>query len=395
MTDDIVLNDKQTELLNLMFYYRCATPIQLAQFIYGPYATTISNEKYVYGQLAKLEDEGLVLRHKPHKRISKHAVFYLSKKGFDFKQNQLSLPEGYVGSGWMSWRDFVNGTIDYGHFDYSVYKPPLKQLQHHLLMIDTLLVLYPIQPITYRNNLYARRTVADGNVRTILRTDAEFKMNDQVYTIEIDRGTESHEQLVAKFDNYFRYIAAYRNKYGDFDIQHIVFIVGAPNDGHLKRRWTNILAAYYKGMRKLAYNFELHLVTLDMLEVFLLATHNIETVLPAFEKSLLRDYNLKLNGESELHERYYKSSALSVDDETKAYTLRYQFITTPYSTVNFKLRLAVPDTFNATHYYLVDEPYITDKLNLYLTDQDKFYEQKVVAQYAKAQDKGKLYELHK
>lgn len=393
MTEDIVLTDTQKELLDLMFYYRCATPIQLAAFVYGPSAVKKSNEKYVYNQLAKMEDAGLVLRYKPHVSISRHAVYYLSKKGFDYKLNQLSLPIDYIGAGWMDWESFNNGAIDYGHFDYGVYKPPLRQLQHHLLMIETLLVMHPLEDITYRNNLYARRTIRNGNARTILRADAEFKINDEVYTVEIDRTTESHEQLVAKFENYFHYSADYRSKNGHFDIQHILFVVDAPIDGHLNRRWTNILAAYYKAMRGLADKFELHLVTLDNLEKFLLARTNIDIFKQPFEKALLATYNLQCNGKKELIDDHYKLPVLTADAAKKQYVLRYQIIATPYSTLNLKLRLATFELLNPTYYYVSGEPYIADKLDAYLTDTDKDYIRDALAKYKKAQEKPKLIEL--
>lgn len=287
--------------------------------------------------------------------------------------------------------------MDYGHFDYSVYKPPLKQLTHHLLMIDTLLVMYPLTGITYRNNLYAKR-VAQSDPRykrVALKPDAEMLINGLAYTIEIDCGTESHEQLVLKFENYFHYLAECKAKHGQYDLQHIVFVVNAANDGHLKRRWTNILAAYYKAMRGLADTFELHLVTLDMLEDFLFVQQNVEVFKPDFSAVLLEEYDLKLDGQSVLNNGYYKSLVVDVNDVTKTYTLNYQFIATPYSTVNFKLRLAVPDTVNPMLFSVIDECYITDKLGLYLTDFGKINEQKVLAQYTQAQDKGKLVEFRR
>lgn len=359
MNEDFGLNEVQENLMVMLFCYRGATAVQLAKMIYQTDAITTSNEKYVYGQLNKLESDGLVTRFKPNVHVSKYAIYYLTKKGFDWYQNSLDLPEGYVGKGWLFDTD-----IDFGEFEYTVYKPPLKQIKHHLMLIDTFLVMQRAS-VVHRNNLYAKREMlTPPNIRSILRADAEMKINDQIYTIEIDCGTESHAQLVEKFNNYFEYITDYRNAYGHYDIHNIVFVVSGTHDGHLKRRWTNILAAYYKGMRGIQNHVNLYLVIQDDLAKFL-----------EFEKQPERhsDYLLR----RVLHERkgkfvenlpeteYFNRVSCIFNHLNHTHVVHYQISSTPYSSRNSYIIKESQKIENKFLYCVGRSPFITNELERY------------------------------
>lgn len=259
------LSAAQNNALAELFYYRGMTAQQIAKLHYNKKFITVSNEKYMYRQLKELEDMRLVLRLDKISNASKYAVYSLTKKGYAAYQVHVQVLEGYTGSGWY---DSYN--VDHGYFEYKVYSPPRRQIQHHLMLIDMFIEMR-LRGVEHRNNLYAKRTAqSDHRVKMqMLRPDAEMIINGEIYTLEIDTGTESHVQLVEKFERYFHYLVNAKELYGEFDIQHIVFIVNGEHNGHLERRWTNILAAFYKGTRAMHLKLHLHLVTMKDLERFL------------------------------------------------------------------------------------------------------------------------------
>lgn len=266
---DYKLNSVQQLVSNLLAKYRCMTAVQLTHFLYGEDITT-SNEKYVYAQLKKLEEQKLVKRFKPTADISKHAIFYLNRKGLDYYHWVNEIVEGDIGEGW------ANTDCKLGYFPYEVYSPPLKQLKHHLMLINCFLQLH-YECILHRNNLHAKRVVKLPNVRaSILKPDGEMNINGERYAIEIDTGTESHKQLTMKFRHYFEYEAEYRELYRlndskgeQYDLDGIVFVVQDAPSGHLQRRWENVLAAYHKSLRGLHDKFKLYFVPISKFRKFI------------------------------------------------------------------------------------------------------------------------------
>lgn len=201
---NLKLSAAQNTALAELFYYRRMTAQQIAKLHYNKKIITTSNEKYMYRQLKELEDMKLVLRLDKISNASKYAVYSLTKKGYIMYEAHAQVSEGYTGSGWY---DGYN--VDHGYFEYRLYSPPRQQIQHHLMLID-MFIETRLLGVQHRNNLYAKRT-AQSSPRVklqMLRPDAEVIINDEVYTIEIDTGTESHAQLVEKFERYFHYLAS-------------------------------------------------------------------------------------------------------------------------------------------------------------------------------------------
>lgn len=272
MDQEIVLSNFRQHLLETLFVARAASAKQLAKLVYNKKFPTKSNEKFTYNELAKLRDLKLVEIFKPQPHISNYSFYYLSKKGLSYIQALLDIMEGTIGSGWNCDYDYYYPyevsslplNHDYGYFPYEVYLPPLNQLSHHTMLIDFYIniTVVDFNPIEFRNNLYSKRKTWSGH---ILRMDAEVKFKDKSIAIEIDRGTETHEQLIKKFEGYKRYLSDLETKGLSKDIHAITFIVEnrKEKEGGIVRRWNNILSAYYKGMGKYAFEIDLHLTRLD------------------------------------------------------------------------------------------------------------------------------------
>jgi len=254
-----IMSEFKLNLLNNLFNYRAASAIQLTQLTYKKRITSLSNQKFTYSELAKLVREGLVRMYKPQPNVYKYSLYYLTPKGLEFVQSMLDIVEGEHGEGWLP-SDFYS----YGWFDYEVYSPPLEQINHHIMLIDFFINISINVPTTieHRNNLYAKRVTYSNHT---LRMDAEVRLEDKSIAIEIDRGTESHSQLIEKFKGYLFYMKDLEAKNISLDFQSIVFIVDnvKHREGGLKRRWLNIMSAFYKAMGESAFKIDLHLCTLE------------------------------------------------------------------------------------------------------------------------------------
>lgn len=327
---DYKLNEVQQLVSDFLAKYRCATAVQLSQFVYGQYIT-VSNEKYVYAQLKKLEAHGLITRFKPSADISKHAVYYLNEDGLEWYQWLNNIIVGDLGEGWSE----GNGKM--GYFPFTTYSPPLKQLKHHLMLIDSFLILH-CNRITHRNNLHAKRVVKlTGSRPSILKPDGEMIINNERYAIEIDMGTESHRQLEMKFRNYFEYEAEYREHCrffekvdGKYDLENIVFIVQDAPAGHLQRRWENVLAAYHKSMRGLHDKFRLYFVPMSQFNHFVhLEQSKIEFSLD--QQRFLQEWRLYRFKEdlSTLHIEKLLMREFSPEEIYR--TMTFHLFSTPYS----------------------------------------------------------------
>lgn len=254
-----MMSEFKLNLMKNLLIYRAASAIQLTKLNYNKQIPSISNEKFTYSELAKLTKVGLVKMYKPQPNVYKYSLYYLTRKGHEYAQFILEIVEGEQGEGWSP------GNLDsYGWFDYEVYSPPLEQINHHTMLIDFFISISINVPTTiqHRNNLYAKRKTWTNH---ILRMDAEVRLGNKTIAIEIDRGTESHSQLIEKFQGYLFYIKDLEAKNKEIDFKDIVFIVGnvKHREGGLKRRWLNIMSAFYKAMGEDAFKIDIHFCTTE------------------------------------------------------------------------------------------------------------------------------------
>lgn len=249
---NISLRDKI--ILAFLLSYRGMTAKQLTKFITGNSDFTLSEEKSIYNSLRKLKKQGLIFAHKLQETVANGSMYYLSPKGYSLALDLLNVEAGQKGEGWLPYESSFE--TNFADLPYEVYSPPKKQTAHHLMLVDLFLQLIEIgdeipEGVPHRLNLYSSQKylLKDGPHMEPrkLRPDGEILINSKRYTIEIDRATENHEQLVEKLKMYKAYFEHCKRTEETNTIQGIIFVVEDRRRVHgIKRRWTSLLAAYVK-----------------------------------------------------------------------------------------------------------------------------------------------------
>lgn len=358
------LNKVQKQLVDLLIFYRSATPIQLAKIVYGTEVTTASNQKYIYGQLKELAKKGIIESFKPNSDVCRYLIYQLSRKGLEWYQDEQNIEEGDLGTGWVLGEEENR----VGYFEYGTHKPPRTQLDHYLMGIDVFTVLHR-HGVKHRNNLYAKRSIQpDLRYKSqTVKPDGEMIFRGQSYMIEIDTGSESHEQLVEKFTRYFHYATTYRNENnGVYDVQNILFIMKGQHNKHTQRRWKNILAAYYKSMRALHAKFNLQLVLLSDFERFINLERKEYTSVKSLVARISEAYNLS-PVTSNVKKMYIEHEVMQ--DGNRKF-LRVQTFSTPYGNRNVYLFSTIKKLNNVFLDKEAYEPYLPDDFGNYGVEQE-------------------------
>lgn len=173
-------------------------------------------------------------------------VYFLTKKGYEFMQEYLNIPPGKIGLGYNE---------DFGYFDYDLYRPPQKQLLHHLSRVDFFLVLKniaakeSISVIKHRDNLYSSVKYEDdeNNKSRKFMPDGEVMIGEKKFWIEIDTGTEFADALTQKFRGYSDYIS-YLHKNGQKIADGILFISNKTESALDKTRSLTIIRSFFSGI---------------------------------------------------------------------------------------------------------------------------------------------------
>lgn len=260
------LTNHSDRIMETLMSYRGMTAHQLAAMMCVPYHHSLSQEKSVYNYLRKLKKQGLVASHKLQANVASGSLYYLTQKGYEYAKDLLNIADGKEGTGWTQiYMDYDESQL--GDIPYDLYSPPLKQPAHHLMLIDFFLNLNRIDEdkiIKHRNNLYCAKNYQVNGKSYRYRPDGEVIIDDKRFTIEIDRGTESHEQLLKKFETYKQYLDYCAGSGVLEDINGIIFVVENKRRDHgIKRRWTNILSAFLKVMGKYRKTINLIMTTID------------------------------------------------------------------------------------------------------------------------------------
>lgn len=201
------ISEKQLQALIFLYKYRGLTNEHLRILIFGHLDSTPEGQKanisrYVAG-LRKMK----LIESQSCYPYSKELIHYLTNKGVEFVKTQIAIdPEGYEMAGFND--------EPYGNFEATLLKPPLKNKEHTMMFLD-----FSIQHrkhINIRHNLYAVQEFhfyqSVSNTTGIykpgkIRPDGEILLDKgYLFSLEIDTGTERYEQLVAKFNNYRKYL---------------------------------------------------------------------------------------------------------------------------------------------------------------------------------------------
>jgi hypothetical protein len=253
---DNYLTPLQYLIIELLFRFRGAIAIQLAALIFGN-KYTLSQEKSIYNYLGKLKELKLITSNRLQGNFSRGSIYYLTPKGYELAMEWLNIMENQKGDGWINEEAPLFADID-----YSTFKPPLVQTTHHLLLINFFIELREIKEsmIAYRLNLYASMNYETEEGTARYRPDAEIKFADgRLFAIEIDTGSESHEQFRQKFRTYRRYFD-FLSKHDIESLPAGIMIVvdNRSRDYGIKRRWASIVSAFYKEIGN--YHFKVNLI---------------------------------------------------------------------------------------------------------------------------------------
>lgn len=291
------LSERGLDILKELFFYRGMTGKQLVIFITKTSSYTLSEEKSVYNYLRTLKNNGLVESFRLQDTISRGSIFYLSKKGLELIKDILNIDEGQSGSGILP----HNEKTTFWDIPYDYQTPPLKQPAHHLMQTQFMANLFADQEhiVSHRINLYAAKIYMYKGKKYRFRPDAELFLPTGTFCVEMDRATESHDQLIQKFETYKRYLEYCKENEIKTYINTILFVVeGKKRDHGIRRRWNNILSAFLKGMKDDYPKIRLVLTTLDDMN----KTINIEN-----SRERIEDKVSDLIDEMQFEKGYYRA----------------------------------------------------------------------------------------
>lgn len=231
----IRLTNNEINILHVLVCLRSASAKQVSEFLVGPYSKPTYKLNSVYNTLKKLIEKKMITQCVTDRRVVNVTYFKLTEKGYELYKELNDVGYNYIGEGWFNASDM--GDISYGTFTHNI-----RQLAHLDLVNSATVNLIRTKHVTQiRNNLYAAKGFSFKGKEYKLRPDLEFRINEEIYYVECDTGSESHEQLLQKFENY--------RLYYDSEVEktfNILFVVPDKSNGNYDRRWTNILAAYLK-----------------------------------------------------------------------------------------------------------------------------------------------------
>lgn len=260
------LSGRDQDILTTLYRYRGMTALQVAQKIHNSLEPKNSQKSMVHNYLKRLKKGKIVASKKLEDYLGLGSIYYLTPTGFQITKDLLNIDIEQKGEGYL-FADEIEGYHTHADLQYAIYKPPLEQIAHHLLLIDSLIKLDFLdieENIDYRLSMYTTREYEQQHGHGKLRPDAEVLLPDnRNYFIEIDKGTEGYQQLYEKFINYRYYLS-------QLDIEDlpsgILFITDEKQQLFgLKRRWATILAAYMNAMGNLATKVNLILSPLNYL----------------------------------------------------------------------------------------------------------------------------------
>jgi DNA-binding PadR family transcriptional regulator len=307
------ISDHALDCIHFLFKYRGMTATQLAALMYdGSY--TLSQEKTIYNSLRKLKQKGLVKSTKLQEGVSRGSLYELTVKGYEYGKSLVNVELGEEGEGWII-RMYENSS--FGDIPYGIYSAPLEQAAHHLLLIEFFIRLYNRdefrEVLDHRLNLYCSENYEWENQSRKYRPDAEIKFNDgRIFAIEIDRGTESHQQLRDKFRKYrcyFEYLKAQERPLPD----GIIFVTEEKRRTYgLNRRWTNLLTAFFEELFPFSNDVNMILTSMDKVDQTITFEENRDVFnnkAQAFLKNMLEERG------------YERTRAYVTDNKNMIYTL--------------------------------------------------------------------------
>ncbi|MGG3854249.1 replication-relaxation family protein [Caldifermentibacillus hisashii] len=293
------LTNCSMKLLELLFYYRGMTALQLTKMYYDSENPLPTQKSNIHNYLNKLKKQSLVTSKKLDESIYLGSIYYLTSKGFEAAKEMMNIEVGAKESGFILLNE-RSGIPTQSDLPYNLYQPPKLQMSHYLLLIDLFIQLRiqfnDDEAIDHRLSMYCSTPYTIDSIDYKIRPDAEVLLpHKESYWIEVDRGTESHSQLLAKFNNYKNFLIYLKENNLEIPFKGIIFVTDAKQRlCGLKRRWANILSAFLKEMYPFDTDLRLILTPLNEVENTLRFEMNRNELNES--ASHLLDENLKLRG---------------------------------------------------------------------------------------------------
>lgn len=265
------LTVKEVEILKTIFIYRGLRAKDVATFIHKTFNYSLSEEKSVFNYLNKLKKKALIKSNRLQDVQSLGSIYYLTNYGLEVMKEIFNIAVAQQGNGLLP----LTETTTFWDIPSEYQQPPMKQTAHFLLTIDFFkkLVADQLKPFVHQTALYSNLFYYKGQLEQKVRPDATVYINDNLYAVEIDRATESHEQLSQKFMKYKEYhdfCQQIDDKTKAQTVHTILFVVESRTRRHgIQRRWTNVLSAFYKAFDNKIPDINLILVPLDEVAVTL------------------------------------------------------------------------------------------------------------------------------
>jgi hypothetical protein len=259
------------KLLQLLFYYRGMTALQLTKMYYELDNPFPSQKTNIHNYLSKLKKQSLVTSKKLEDSIQPGSLYFLTGIGFEAVKEMLNIEVGFQGNGYILMSERT-GYPTQSDLSYELYQPPRLQVSHHLLLIDLFSKLRLIsseeEVIDHRLSMYCSTKYIHNGVECKIRPDAQIILSSkETFWIEVDRSTENHLQLLAKFQNYRNYFDYLKRNDLPLPINGILIVTDTKQQEYgLRRRWTNILAAFLKQMHPFESEVRIVMTPLNKLE---------------------------------------------------------------------------------------------------------------------------------
>lgn len=267
--------DIEVKFLKLLYDYRALTVEQIGRLFYPYENRALVTLSYQYRILGTLIKRGFVTA-TLLQNTSNTKVYYLTQSGVEMAKGFLEIYPGQLGDGWSK----------QGDFEYNLVQPPLKNIYHHLLLIDGFVSaeefnsLNPASPIQWRDNRYAAVVWQDGEKEKRFRPDGEFLIHDNRVVIEADRATEPAKLLIEKFEGYVKYFKHLEETNQSNRIpKAVLFILETPSKSfHHFLRWRTISDAWNKAIGEYEKSIQLFTVSKDNIASFLSDYHHFSQV---------------------------------------------------------------------------------------------------------------------
>lgn len=362
------------EILKLLFHTRGGSIKQIST------ALKVKHVQTVYRSIKELRDANLLKGYKVYEEANNMLFLYLSEEGLEFMYRFYDVLPRYRGEGYNN---------DHGEFPYKVYAPPTRQMNHHMLLVDFLIICKDIKeeyqstlltltneesPETllakkgdvadeifdYRDNRYSsktfKETVIEEGKKPYIKTqkfkpDAEVKIHNRIYLVEFDRGTERKGALREKFEGYKKYLQ-HLEKENHLLPQAILFVYEERTARHgIDRRWETINNTFFDVLQPYTDRINLIFTKIDNVRDVLIREIQAEEIHKEaclnIQKRFISNYpyykGINMGVVTKKHGYQYGKAYITISNTEQGDTLFVYLPATGYETRNWVLSRKFPD----------------------------------------------------